>query len=136
MATVRPFVRPALFWTMLAGMLLWSSYLLRRASNELRGGQIVEGLFRSYHPPYRHDLGWVIDPKDTRLADELWTRFGTGEMGDAHADWESMCRRLHLQMRPYDAGKSLKAPSLLFRSGSTVPDLWICLLYTSDAADE
>ena len=125
MAAMKRFVRPALFWTLLAGMALWAAYMFRRASNELRGGQVVEGLFRSYHPPYRHELGWVIDPKDSRLAHELWVRFGTGEPVDTHEDWESICRRLHWRMRPYEAEELLKSPSFLFRSDSTVPDLWL-----------
>ena len=74
MTTTKRSVRSALFWTTLVGI-SWSSYLFRRASNELRGGQVVKGLFRSYHPPYRYKLGWVIDPKGTRLDNELWLRF-------------------------------------------------------------
>ena len=125
MTTTKRSVRSALFWTTLVGILLWSSYLFRRASNELRGGQVVKGLFRSYHPPYRHKLGWVIDPKGTRLDNELWLRFGGEQQVNTDGDWASMCRRLNLQMQPYDVEKALKSPSLMFRSDSEIPDLWI-----------
>ena len=117
--------RIGIFWFLIIGMLCWTFWVLNSAVKELRGGQIVQGLTRTYAPPYEHPLGWVIDPRTTSLADELVARFGRGQVKLPNEPWQKTIRRIGLRTGLFDRHKPLTGPSLLVDNSRIEPDLWI-----------
>ena len=56
----------------------YSTLVVLHAYSELTEPYQVQGLFRSYAPPYLDYDGWVIDPRQTDLFTEIQTRFAPG----------------------------------------------------------
>tara|TARA_B100001093_G_scaffold482172_1_gene513581 strand:- start:1362 stop:1826 length:465 start_codon:yes stop_codon:yes gene_type:complete len=113
------------FWSLVIFIICWTTWVLVRASDELRGGQIVQGLTRTYLPPYQHALGWVIDPRSTRLSDELVARYGPELASIPNEPWQKTLRRIGLRLGQFKKTAVLKQPSLLVHQDRKMPDLWI-----------
>ena len=107
------------------GLLGWSLFLINRARGELRGGQVVNGLFRTYQPPYGDAQRWVLDPREDSLAHELAQRYGENRDVAGGIDWRKTLDALNLGPRVIKNDLDLKKPSLLVKAETDTPDLWI-----------
>lgn len=110
-------------------MLIWISFVVYRASVELRNNQVVRGLFRDYHPPYKRADGWVIDPSQRNLAEELGRRLGNRSLKPAPNNatpeaWLAWLRQEGIDARLH-SGTAPQSPHLRFTKGALAPELWI-----------
>ena len=118
-------IRNWTFRSLVLLMLCWTSWVLVRAIEELRGGQVIQGLTRTYLPPYQHALGWVIDPRTTSLSAELIARYGQGIRPIDDEPWQKTLRRIGFRLGQFKKGDPLVEPSLLVHQNREIPDLWI-----------
>ena len=112
-------------------MLAWSVYVITRAYTELSGQRDVQGLFRSYSAPYIQGGNWIVDPKMTRLDDELNARFNihlpTRDIQNLSPEaWCRLLKRVGTQCRIYSAKKPPNdGVHLRFIKGEKLPELWL-----------
>ena len=64
--------RVAWLWVLMS---IWMAFVGYRAWIELESSPTVMGLHRTYHAPYEHDVGWVIDPRQNGLIREVLERY-------------------------------------------------------------
>jgi len=109
---------------------VWAGGLAYFGYHQLRDTPVVHGLFRGYAPPYERDGSWVIDPRKTRLVDELRARYGRGNEWQPPAPegidgWRALADTLQLDPVPLVQGAPLSAPSLIFTTPNAAPLLFI-----------
>ena len=112
-------------------MLVWSVYVIARAHGELSGQRDIQGLFRSYSAPYIQSGNWIVDPKMTRLDDELNARFNihlpTRDIQNLSPEaWCRLLKRAGTQCRMNSAKQPHKdVIHLRFIRGAQLPELWL-----------
>ena len=110
-------------------MSIWMGFVVYRASVELRNDQIVKGLFRDYHPPYKMEDAWVIDPSTRSITAELTRRLGPLKVLKAPESNTPEAWLAWLKGNGVDARLSSdSAPHTLhlrFSNPTSSPELWI-----------
>ena len=110
-------------------MLAWMSFVVVRAVGELNSSATVTGLIRDYHAPVRVADGWVIDPSERSIANEVIRRYAPNaslstpnqSTVEGWSSWLTV-----LKLKPHLLKN--EAPTrvhLRFRENHDTPDLWI-----------
>ena len=129
MTETKPKPKTARWTYYLAGVLaVWSAFVVMQASTQLNHQEVVRGLIRDYHPPYKIEGGWVIDPSSRGIADEIRRRFSTQDapppQSDTPASWVTYLEALSLGPRMIKSD-FIDRVHLRFSDAGAPPDLWI-----------
>lgn len=116
-------------------MIAWAALVAVRAAAELAQDDVVPGLTRTWHPPYRAPLGDVIDPRPVpALLAEIRDRYAPHVTTEAPPDptepaaWPAALAALGLRAEPFIADRWTGAPPRLRVPPKGPPLLLIGLL--------
>lgn len=88
-------------------ILVYGTLAVFHAYAELTEPYQVQGLFRTYAPPYLDHDGWVIDPRPADLFTEIQTRFASDHAAEPPSAvtaeaWQTALEALGLTVRATD----------------------------------